>query len=134
MQIKRAIIAVVQGSAGSVGSTSAQLIARAQFANVLLIDIERKAHPVNELIPYLKNLNPNINIEVSHQMAVKKLILLLLQRIRRKALIGSRRSKSGAVVIDDAQPSDVSPEALKREDIMVIEAGLVHTPNIRNHF
>ena len=40
---KRAVIAVV-GAAGSVGSTSAQLIARAQFANLLLIDIERKEH------------------------------------------------------------------------------------------
>lgn len=131
---KRAIIAVV-GAAGSVGSTSAQLIARAQFANLLLIDIERKAHLVNELIPYLKNLNPNINIEVSHQIGtVKKADFIITATNTPEALIEAEDLKSGAVVIDDAQPSDVSPEALKREDIMVIEAGLVHTPNIRNHF
>ena len=37
-------------------------------------------------------------------------------------------------MIDDAQPSDVAPEVLKRPDILVIEAGVVNTPHIDNHF
>src|SRR5690606_33775952 len=34
--------------------------------------------------------------------------------------------KPGAIIIDDAQPSDISPEIIKtRKDIVVIEAGVI---------
>ena len=42
--------------------------------------------------------------------------------------------KSGAMIVDDAQPSDVHPEVFDREDVLAIEAGVVHTPDIDNHF
>ena len=72
---------------------------------------------MNELIPYLKNLNPNINIEVSHQIsAIKKADFIITATNTPEALIKADDLKSGAVVIDDAQPSDVSPEALRRCD------------------
>ena len=37
-------------------------------------------------------------------------------------------------MLDDAQPSDVDPEVLIRDDVLVVNAGVVHTPDIRSHF
>ena len=49
-------------------------------------------------------------------------------------MVTSEDLKSGAVIIDDAQPSDVSPEVFDRDDVIAVEGGLIYTPNIKNHF
>ena len=38
------------------------------------------------------------------------------------------------VIIDDAQPSDIHLDVLKMRDVLVLEAGVVHTPNIMSNF
>jgi predicted amino acid dehydrogenase len=50
------------------------------------------------------------------------------------ALVEGMHISSGTIIIDDAQPSDVSPELLKRFDVLVVSAGAVHTPNISTNF
>lgn len=127
-------IAIV-GAAGSVGSTSAKIIARAGYVNLLLIDVERKKDQFPNLINELKELNSLCSVKTSHQIRdISSADFIITATNSPEALVKSEDVKPGAVIIDDAQPSDVSPEVLHRDDALVIEAGVVHTPNINSHF
>jgi predicted amino acid dehydrogenase len=132
---KKTVTLAIVGATGSVGSTSAQLAVRHGFLNVLLIDLERKKNKFAELVAQLKTLNENVIIEISHQVRdVKKADFIITATNAVEAVVHSEDLKSGAVVIDDAQPSDVSPDTLKRPDVLVVEAGVVHTPGVQSHF
>jgi predicted amino acid dehydrogenase len=125
----------VVGAGGSIGSTSAQLAARYGFANLLLIDIERKQKSLDELSIRLKELNPALVCRTSHQVKdIKGCDFVITATNAPESLVHSEDLKAGAVVLDDAQPSDIHPDALKRPDVLVIEAGVTHTPNINSHF
>lgn len=132
---KHKLLIAIVGAAGSIGSTSAKIIAREKFSNLILIDLERKKDQFTKLISDLKIINPDINISVSHRITdISNADFIIAATNAPEALIKSEDVKAGAVVIDDAQPSDVSPEVLKRPDVLVIEAGVVHTPDILSHF
>lgn len=132
---KKKIWVGVVGAAGSVGSTSAQLLAREGFMNLILIDVERKKHFFFDLTSEMRKLNPDISIELSHHIGdIKKCDIIIAATNAPEALIKSDDLKSGAIVVDDAQPSDVHPDVLLRNDVLVIEAGVTQTPHINNNF
>jgi predicted amino acid dehydrogenase len=132
---KKTVSVAIVGAVGSVGSMSAQLAVRQGFLNFLLIDQERKRHLFVDLLENLRKINPQVTLEISHQIKdIQKCDFIITATNAPEAIIRSEDLKPGAVVIDDAQPSDVHPEALKRSDVLVIEAGVTHTPNINSHF
>ena len=132
---KKKIWIGIVGAAGSVGSTTAKLLVREGFANLLLIDLERRRHHFSELVEEIKKLNPKATVEMSYQIGdIKKCDIIVAATNAPEALIRSENLKSGAIVIDDAQPSDVHPDALERKDVLVIEAGVTHTPKLNNNF
>jgi predicted amino acid dehydrogenase len=52
-----------------------------------------------------------------------------------EALIKSEHVKQGAIIVDDAQPSDVDEEIfINRKDVLALEGGVVHAPKINTHF
>ncbi len=125
----------VVGAAGSVGSTSAKLIAREGFVNLILIDLERKKNYFDNLVAEIIKLNPQAKINLSHQIRdIKKCDIIIAATNAPEALIKSDDLKWGAIVVDDAQPSDVHPEVFARKDVLVIEAGVTYTPQIDNNF
>jgi fatty aldehyde-generating acyl-ACP reductase len=128
-------VAIV-GAAGSIGSSCAQILARDGIKRLLLIDIERKLERINTLLlPKLKELNRNLEILISNDLyLLKQEYFIITATNAPEALIRNDHLSSGTIILDDAQPSDVHPEVLNREDVIVIEAGLVHTPNIKTHF
>ncbi len=136
MNLDREIIWVgIVGAAGSIGSTTAELLARGGFNRLILIDLERKHDHFPQLIEKLRSLNPRIIVNQSHQ--IRDLIrcdIIVAATNAPEALIKSEDLKSGAIVIDDAQPSDVHPSVFERNDVLVIEAGVTHTPNINSNF
>lgn len=132
---KKKITVAVVGAAGSIGSTSSLILARAGYQNLILIDLERKHHFFKDLEVELRTFNSGINLSFSHQ--IKDVInadVIVTATNAPEALIKSEDLKSGAIVIDDAQPSDISEEVFEREDVLVVAAGVVHTPNIETHF
>jgi fatty aldehyde-generating acyl-ACP reductase len=132
---KSKVLIAIVGAAGSVGSTSSKIIAREGYTNILLVDLERKKEHLLSLVSDLKSINSEINIIISHQIKdIRNADFIVTATNTPEALIKSEDVKSGAVVVDDAQPSDVSSEVLKRSDVLVLEAGVVHTPGVLNHF
>lgn len=130
----KTVVAIV-GAAGSIGSTSAQILARAGFKKILLIDLERKKELVHALVPELEKLQPTIDVVVTHQVAaVKEADFVVAATNAPEALIHADDLKPGAVVVDDAQPSDVADDVFERSDVLAVEAGVVHTPGITANF
>lgn len=131
---KDAVIGIV-GAAGSIGSTSAKILARGGFNNLLLVDLEHKQHFFEELARDLTKLNPSVTIKTSHQINDVKIADIILAATNApEALVKSEDLKTGAVVVNDAQPSDISPEVFDRDDVLVVEAGVVHTPGVKSNF
>lgn len=129
------VTVAIVGAAGSVGSTSAKILARAGYNNILLVDLERKHHFFKDLMKEMKDLNPAIIITTSHQIRdIKTADFIITATNAPEALVTSEDLKPGAVVVDDAQPSDISPEVFVRPDVLAVEAGVVHTPSIKSNF
>jgi fatty aldehyde-generating acyl-ACP reductase len=125
----------IVGATGSVGSTSAKILAKAGFDNLFLIDIERKNPFFDSLVGELKAINPNIKIETNHKISeIKKTTFIIAATNAPEALIKSDDLSSGSIIIDDAQPSDVHEEVFDREDVLVLGAGAVYTPGISSGY
>ncbi len=127
-------IAVV-GAAGSIGSACAHILLKEGVKNMLLIDTERKKDSLECLVNDFFNLSPEISIKISYKISdVKKSDIIIAATNAPEAKIKSEDLRSGSIVIDDAQPSDVDPEIIKtRNDVLVIEGGLIHAPGINPH-
>ena len=132
---KNKITVAVVGAIGSIGATTSKILAREGYKNIILIDLETKKARFPELINEMKKIQPNIKISISHKIKdIKVADYIITATNAPEVLIKADDLKSGAVVVDDAQPSDVHPEVLDREDVLVVEAGIVYTPKIDNHF
>ena len=131
---KKLTVAIV-GASGSIGSTSVKILARDGFSDFILVDLPRKKEYFVELEKELRELNPKVRIESGHDMGlIKRADFIITATNAPEALVHASDLKSGAVIFDDAQPSDVAPDVFEREDVLVLEAGVVRTPGIKSHF
>ena len=132
---KRLMTIGIVGAAGSIGSTCAKLLAREGFINIILIDLKRKKNHFDNLVAEIIKLNPSVKIDLSHQIGdIKRCDIIIAATNAPEALIQSGDLKWGAIVVDDAQPSDVHPDVFARRDVLVIEAGVTKTPHIYSNF
>lgn len=132
---KEKLVIAVVGAAGSVGTLCAEIIARAGYTNLILIDLERKHTYIDEYLPELNKLNPSIKVEVTSDItAVLRADMVITATNAPEALITPELVHDGMVIVDDAQPSDIHPDVLKIENVLVLEAGIVHTPGVHSNF
>lgn len=128
------VIGIV-GAAGSVGSLSAELLAEDGATSLLLIDTERKLPLVKELVEKLKDKHPDLSVTITSDMTtLRKALGIVTATNTPEALLKDVHVAPGTIVVDDAQPTDISPELFQREDILILEAGAVHTPDISTNF
>ncbi len=124
------IIIAVVGAAGSVGSISAQLLAREPFKKILLVDLKRKHKLIKDTFRKMMK-----NVIITDDMnIIKKAHIIITATNAPGATILSDYVSPGTFIVDDAQPSDVSEEVFDRNDVMVIEAGAVLTPGVNVNF
>lgn len=131
---ENAIVAIV-GAAGSIGSTSAKLLAQKGVPRLILIDLERKLDAVHAVAAEVKKKNPAISISVTDSIAAAKEATGVITATNAPdALVRTEHIADGTVIVDDAQPSDISEELFTRERVLVLEAGAVRTPGISTNF
>lgn len=127
-------VAIV-GAAGSVGSMTSALIAREGYSSLVLIDLKRKFSAFDQIKKQISDINPNINVIVSDTVKdIKGCDYVITATNTSEALITKDLVEDGMVIIDDAQPSDIHIDVLKMENVLVLEAGVVHTPGIHSNF
>ncbi len=135
IDLSKCVIAVV-GAAGSIGSGSIKILIKNNFKEVILFDVERKNDELMELKIKLLSINSKNNITSSNQMNdLKRADIIITATNAPDTLVRSRHLKPGVVIIDDAQPTDIDEEIFKsRDDVLVLEGGVVNTPNIDCHY
>jgi predicted amino acid dehydrogenase len=132
---KNVKVAVV-GAAGSIGSTCARILVQRGIDNILLVDMERKLVRLEKLLGKLHGSAPGLNVELSHRIGdIRQSDIVIAATNAPEALIKPDDLKPGAIIVDDAQPSDISPEVAKqRDDVLVVDAGVLSVPGINLHF
>lgn len=120
----------IVGAAGSIGGISAKILDRAGVKKLILIDLMRKTHRVEELI---SELSGEV-IATNDLEALKDADFVIAATNAPGALIENRHIAPGTIIVDDAQPSDVAQDVFGRDDVVVLEAGAVNTPGIKSNF
>jgi predicted amino acid dehydrogenase len=123
--------AAIVGGAGSVGSACAKLLARL-VANLLIIDIKKDA--LQNLVRQLAD-QPAIVEGTAELDRVRDADIVIAATNNPHILLTASYLKPGAIVIDAAQPKNVSDEIPRqRPDVVVIESAVVQTPGVHMNF
>lgn len=123
--------AAIVGGAGSVGSACAKLLAPL-VANLIIIDIKKDA--LQNLVARLANQPAAVEGTTSLDR-VRDADIVIAATNNPHILLTANHLKPGAIVIDAAQPKNVSEEIPnQRPDVVVIESAVVQTPDIDVHF
>ena len=122
--------AAIIGATGSIGAVCAQMLARS-VANVLLLGrkVNRLAQ-VRQRVEAIGGAQVSVSTDIE---AIKQADLVLTVTSATKTVLDAHHLKAGAIVCDVARPRDVSRQVLEeRDDILVIEGGLVTMPGEAN--
>lgn len=123
--------AAIVGGAGSVGSSCAKMLARL-VDRLIIIDIKKDA--VQTLLTDLAG-QPAAVEGTSHLDSVREADIVIAATNNPYILLTAAHLKPGAIVIDAAQPKNVSEEIPRqRPDVLVIESAVVCTPDVDVHF
>ncbi len=130
LSLPHAIVAIV-GGAGSVGSACAKMLAR--FVGTLfLIDI--KKDDLQNLITELADQPATVKGMTSLD-DVREADVVIAATSHPRVLLTAAHLKPGVIVIDAAQPKNVSEEVPdQRPDVLVIESAVIQTPDVNLHF
>jgi predicted amino acid dehydrogenase len=101
------------------------LILGEDYKKIILIDLERKLQSVHDA--FIERGGKPDHIEINHRIsAVREADIIITVTNAPEAVVEDEDIRPGAIIIDDAQPSDISPEIIaNRKDIIVIEAGVI---------
>lgn len=130
LSLPHAIVAIV-GGAGSVGSACAKMLARC-VGTLVLIDI--KKDDLQNLITELGDQPATVKGMTSLD-DVREADAVIAATSHPRVLLTAAHLKPGAIVVDAAQPKNVSEEVPhQRPDVLVIESAVIHTPDVNVHF
>ncbi len=131
LNVRQSTTAVV-GSAGSIGSGCAKLLAEEYPQRLILVDLstfsaQKKLEGIKE---YVLEKTPNTTVEISDTLAdIKKADIIIVATNSPKSIIKPEHLKRGAIIIDDAFPKNVSKDLLKkRPDVLLLEGGIMQLP------
>ena len=137
LDLNKITLAIV-GAAGGIGSACAGVLAKKGIKNFIFVDLERKKSLMNELVQDIRKMGYNNEASFKISSDVNDIYpadIIIAATNASDVVIRAKDLKKGAVVINDAQPSDISPDIFKkREDVLIIEGGIINTPGIRYNF
>lgn len=129
----------VLGATGSIGSVCARILAH-QVGELNLI--ARNGKKLTDLAEAIGAVRPGSTLETAlintpkmYELLAKSQLILTAASVR-EPFLPVDHLPSGAVVCDVAMPKNIIPDSLaKRNDILVIDGGLVKPPgNVQFHF
>jgi fatty aldehyde-generating acyl-ACP reductase len=130
LSLPHATVAIV-GGAGSVGSACSKILARL-VGTLLIIDIKKDELQI--LVTQLVDQPATVKGMTSLDH-VQEADVIIATTNNPYILLTAAHLKPGAIVIDAAQPKNVSGDVpLQRPDVLVIESAVVRTPNVDVHF
>jgi predicted amino acid dehydrogenase len=125
----------IVGAAGSIGTGCYRLLLHHGIKKFVLIDIDSKIKKVQELSKDIDPKHQATIVATSDLNRLRECDVIIAATNHPEALIKSAHLKPGAIVIDDAQPSDIAEEVYQtRDDVLALEGGVVHARQIDTHF
>lgn len=135
IDISRAQVVVV-GATGAIGAVCARILARECTSLTLVARKKQKLEDLARRIGEDTGLTVNLSTDIKE--ALRRADVILTVTSAAEAVIEPEDLKPGAVVCDVARPRDVSRRvAEERDDVLVIEGGVVEVPgevNFRFNF
>lgn len=124
IDLSKATVAVV-GATGAIGAVSAELLARNAPQLIL---IGRRFDRLARVKARCEAAGAEVQIGAD-MSAIRHADVVLAVSSAGEAIIHPHHLKPGAVVCDVARPRDVSKQVIEeRDDVLVIEGGMVETP------
>ncbi len=118
---------VVIGATGSIGAVCARLLAREVKYMTLVARSEEKLEKVAQKILLETGLAVKVTRDVKTALRRADMVITVTSAV--DTVIEPEDLKPGAVVVDVARPRDVSRRVMEqRDDVLVIEGGLVEVP------
>ncbi len=118
---------LIVGATGSIGSAAARILARDARYMTLLARSQRKLEDLADRIMMENGLAVRVTSNVKRAVPAADIIITVTGSA--EAVFDISDLKPGAVVCDVARPRDVSKKvAEQRDDILVIEGGVVQVP------
>jgi predicted amino acid dehydrogenase len=115
------------GATGSVGTAVSHKLAQDGVGSKLIL-IGRNTKKLDALVEQCSDVEA---VAATSILACKEAQIVVLMTSAAEALLGSEHLAQGAIVIDDTQPRNTTPELLiSRPDITLIDGGLVLTPGL----
>ncbi len=120
-----ATVAVV-GATGSIGKACSLLLAR-KAGKMTLIgrDLSRLDHLARQ-VANSTGLTPRITMDINKELPKADVVIAVSSAVG--SIIEPEHLKIGAVVCDVARPRDVSTRVAARDDVLIIEGGVVEVP------
>ncbi len=123
--------AAIIGGGGSVGSACAKLLAPL-VARVIIVDIKKES--LRNVVTQIEGQGATIEGTADLNRVLEADIVIAVTN-NPHTLVGPQHLKAGAIVVDAAQPKNVSELIpTERPDVLVIESAIVETPDINCHF
>ena len=134
LNLKNSTTAIIGGS--QITGHHVTLKLAEQVKQILLFDQPRQMEKLITLKTKLDTQNlANDIIILDEPSELKKADLIIVFTSARGARLQSEYIRPGTIIIDDTQPSAISPDLLKdRKDIIVVDGGIIHLPNFNPHF
>ncbi len=124
--IENATVAVV-GATGSIGRTCAEALAPVAERILLLGRDVSRLEPIAAQLRERARGSVGVSTDISRDLPTADVVITVTSAV--DAVIYPKDLKVGAVVVDVARPRDVSVRvARERDDVLVIEGGLVAVP------
>jgi len=132
---KEKVLVAVVGAAGSIGAGVSKMLARSGVCHFHLIELEHKLDRLSDTLEALGK-HREVSVEVDHRVqSIKDADIIVAATNAPEAVIRSDDLKPGAIVVNDAQPSDIDPTIIdERDDVLIIEGGVVSTPEVSCNF
>lgn len=121
----------IVGAAGSIGSASAQLLARAGYTSFTLVDLSSNSSKLEEIVQTLKKIQPAVQVSCTESVdAITGHKLIITATSKDGALITDKHALPGVIVVDDAQPPDTEKSLCLEGDVLVLSGGAVEAPSV----
>ena len=129
--IEKCVVAVV-GAAGSEGSACSKLLA-GKSAKLILVD--KNVVGVEDLASQLAEYKKS-EIKFSTKLvSIREADAVITVTNAPGAIVRASHLKPGVVVVDGAQPRNVSHHvSSQRKDVLVVESAIVETPGVRTNY
>lgn len=119
--------AVVVGATGSIGRVCARMLARDVRALTLVAREKSRLEELARRIMYETGVAARITSDIKQALRDAQIVITVTSAV--DTIIGPEDLMPGAVVCDVSRPRNVSKQvAEKRDDVLVIEGGVVQVP------